>query len=261
MSSRRFFIRNAIAAIGLVPVLTGAASAHDVWLTIAGDAAHRRAIINYGHPDDRPPAFADKVVDLVAVAKSGSTSLLKGIELATKKGITVAQSKPFADDGHVLLAARYDNGFWIRTTDGLYRNATRRFAPDAAESMWSAKFAKALTGPDAPWDKVLGQTLEIVPLSDPVAAKPGQTLRVKVLFQGKPLAGADVERGDSVTVVAEKDIPRFATDAEGIASVPIVKAGAHLLVIDHKVSPSATPDQANADMFNATLWFSTGKAK
>jgi len=45
----------------------------------------------------------------------------------------------------------------------------------------------------------------------------GQTLRVKVLFQGKPLSGADVERGDGTTVVAEKDIPRFATDADGIA--------------------------------------------
>ena len=65
-----------------------------------------------------------------------------------------------------------------------------------------------------------------------------------------------VERGDGVTAVPEKDIPRFATDADGIASIPIVKTGPHLLVIDHRVSPSATPDQANADLFNATLWFS-----
>jgi uncharacterized GH25 family protein len=240
-------------------VMTGVASAHDVWLTVAGDVGRRRAIVNYGHPDDRPPAFADKVVDLVAVTKSGQSSLLDGIALTTKKGVTVAQSRPFADDGHTLLAARYDNGFWIKTADGVYRNATRRLFPDAADSMWSAKFAKALTGPDAPWGKVMGQLLEIVPLSDPAAAKPGQTLRVKVLLQGKPLSGAEVERGDGVTVVAEKDIPRFTTDADGIASVPIVKAGAHLLVIDHKVAPSATPDQANTDMLNATLWFSTAK--
>jgi len=259
MTPRLLYIRNAIAAIALLPIMTGAAFAHDVWLTITGDAAHRRAIVNYGHPDDRPPAFADKVVDLVAITKRGQEPLLKGIEPAAKKGIVVAQSKPFADDGHTLLAARYDNGFWIKTADGLYRNATRRLFPDAADSMWSAKFAKALTGPDAPWEKVLGQTLEIVPLSDPAKAKPGQTLSLKVLFQGKPLSGVDVERGDGTTVVAEKDIPRFATDADGIAAVPIVKAGSHLLVVDHRISPSATPDQANADLFNATLWFSTAK--
>ena len=70
---------------------------------------------------------------------------------------------------------------------------------------------------------------------------------------GKPLAGGEVERGDGKTVVAEKDIPRFKTDAEGIAEVPIVNAGPQLLVIDHKVTPSGSPDQANTDMFNATL--------
>ncbi|WP_163363670.1 DUF4198 domain-containing protein, partial [Enterobacter cloacae] len=78
---------------------------------------------------------------------------------------------------------------------------------------------------------------------------------LKVLFHGKPLAGAEVERGDGVTAVAEKDIPRFSTDADGVAAVPLVKAGPHLLVIDHKVTPSASPDQANADLYNATLWF------
>jgi uncharacterized GH25 family protein len=92
-------------------------------------------------------------------------------------------------------------------------------------------------------------------------AKPGQTLRLKVLFHGKPLSGIDVERGDGVTAVAEQDITRFATDADGIASMPVVKAGPHLLVVDHRVTPSATPDEANADLFNATLWFNTATAR
>jgi uncharacterized GH25 family protein len=254
-----FRLRNVVFAIASMCAMAASASAHDVWLTIAGEAASRRAIVNYGHPDDRPPAFAAKVVDLVAINSRGSVSLLKGIAQTTNKGIAVAQTKPFADDGRTLLAVRYDNGFWIKTADGPYRNATRRLVPDAADSIWSVKFAKALTGPDAPWEKVLGHVLEIVPLSDPAKARPGQTLRLKVLFQGKPLSGGDVERGDSVTAVAEKDIPRFTTDAEGIATIPIVKAGQHLLVIDHKVSPSATPDQANTDRFNATLWFRVGQ--
>ena len=237
-----------------------AASAHDVWLTIAGEPAARRAIVNYGHPDDRPPALADKVVDLLMVTASAQKSLREGIGSATVSGLSVAQSKPFVDDGHALLAARYDNGFWTKTSEGTYRNAARGFVSDAVDSMWSVKFAKALTGPDAPWQNALGHDLEIVPLSDPDRTKPGQTLQVKVLFRGKPLAGAEVERGDGVTAVPEKDIPRFKTDGEGVASVPIVSAGAHLLVIDHKVTPSATPDQANFDMFNATLWFSTAPA-
>jgi uncharacterized GH25 family protein len=159
---------------GVLAVQIGSASAHDVWLTFTRAAASRRAIVNYGHPDDRPPAFADKVVDLQAVTTKGRMSLLTGLGLKTEKGTTVVETKPFVDDEHTLLAARYDNGFWIKLADGTYRNATRRLVPDAADSMWSVKFAKAVTGPDAPWDAVLGQGLEIVPLSDPAKARAGR---------------------------------------------------------------------------------------
>lgn len=76
-----------------------------------------------------------------------------------------------------------------------------------------------------------------------------------MLFRGKPLAGGKVERGDGLTPVPEDDIPRFTTDADGVAAIPIVKAGPTQLAIDHEVSPSATPDLATVDMFNATLCY------
>lgn len=135
------------------------------------------------------------------------------------------------------------------------RNATNRKAPGAVESLWSMKFAKALTGPGAPWDRVLGHDLEIVPLSDPLSVRPGQSLRLRVLFQGQPLAGGSIERGDGVTAVPEADIPRFATDGDGVAEVPIVKAGPMQLVVEQSVSPSATPSLADTDMYDATLWY------
>ena len=247
----------AVATAASAVVVPGA-SAHDVWLTLAGPPAARRAIVNYGHPDDRPPAVADKVLDLVAISGDGQRSLLAGLAAARADGVSVARSRPFADDGHAMIAARYDNGYWVKIADKVYRNASRRLAPDATESMWSGKFAKALTGPGAPWSKVLGHELEIVPLSDPAGAKPGDTLRVRVLFRGTPLAGGEVERGDGVTPVPEKDIPRFKTDQDGVAAIPIVKAGSHLIVIDHRFAPSATPDLATADLYNATLWFTIG---
>ena len=257
--TRRNLKRLAIAAATAGFALFGhAASAHDVWLTLAGDAANRRVVINYGHPDDRPPPLADKVLDLTAIKSDGKTSLLKGLSAKEERGIFVVESEKFADDGHVLLAASYDNGYWVKLPSGLYRNVTRRFAPDAMEALWSSKFAKTITGAGAPWQTVVGHEIEIVPLADPAGVKPGDSLRIRVLFHGKPLSGGQVERGDGTTVVAEKDIPRFVTDAEGVAIIPIVKPGPHLLVIDYRVAPSATPDQANEDLYTATLWFSTG---
>lgn len=256
MSSILSRLSSALLATGLAIASAAPSSAHDVWLTLSGSASSRRVIVNYGHPDDRPPAFADKVVDVFAITEKGRNSLLDGISAGSENGIQIAKTKPFDDAGHTLLAARYDNGFWIKTADGLYRNATRRLRPDAAESFWSGKFAKAISGADAPWQQVLGHELELVPLSDPVKTKPGEALKVRVLFRGKPLPDAEVERGDGKTVVAEKDIPKFRTDGDGVAAIPIISIGPQLLVIDHRSTPSAAPDQATADLYNATLWFS-----
>ena len=138
-------------------------------------------------------------------------------------------------------------------------NVSKRFVPGALDSFWSAKFAKALTGAGAPWSTVLGHELEIVPLGDPAAAKPGQSVRVRLLFRGRPLAGAQVERGDGLTVMKEEDIPRFPTDGDGITVIPMVKPGRVLLAVDHRATPSLTPDLAATDLFNATLWFVAGK--
>ncbi len=45
---------------------------------------------------------------------------------------------------------------------------------------------------DDTYKRVLEQRLEIVPQSNPYAMKPGDTLRVRILFEGKPLVGAKV---------------------------------------------------------------------
>lgn len=243
-------------AAGTAPV----ASAHDVWLTTAGPASARRVLVNYGHPGDRPPAVADKVLDLVAITGEGRVSLLAGLAPGYAEGALIARSRPIADNGRMLLAVRYDNGYWVKIADNVYRNVSKRMAPEAIDSLWSAKFAKAATGPGAPWDTVLGHDLEIVPMADPVAARVGESLRIRVLFRGKPLAGVDVERGDGVTAIKEGDIPRFKTDGDGIAAIPIVKAGPVLLVIDHRVSPSGTPEIAATDLFNGTFAFRTPAA-
>jgi len=54
---------------------------------------------------------------------------------------------------------------------------------------WSAKFAKALIGVGAPWSTVLGHELELIPLDDPSALRPGKILQIRLLFRGSPRAG------------------------------------------------------------------------
>ena len=184
--------------------------------------------------------LADKIVDFAALTGEERVDLMGGLTHKQTPAAIVVESRGFNDRGHSLVAVSYDNGYWAKTPSGSYRNATIRSVPDAQDSLWSVKFAKAITGRGAPWGTVMGTLLEVVPLSDPAAAKPGDSLRVRVLFQGKPLANIAVERTDGVTLIKEEDIPRFMTDSDGVASVPIVGTGPHLLAIDYKVSPSGT---------------------
>src|SRR5438105_15565292 len=50
MTPRLLYIRNAIAAIASLPIMTGAAFAHDLLLAVPCDGAQRRALANSGHP-------------------------------------------------------------------------------------------------------------------------------------------------------------------------------------------------------------------
>lgn len=76
-----------------------------------------------------------------------------------------------------------------------------------------------------------GQRLEIIPSSDPLAARAGDTLPVQLLFDGKPLAGALVKawhkRGRQTLIV------RVRTDAEGKAVFDLPYAGAWMISVVH----------------------------
>jgi uncharacterized GH25 family protein len=50
--------------------------------------------------------------------------------------------------------------------------------------------AAAPTAPAAGFDRPVGMTLELIPEKNPYGLKPGEELPVRLLYQGKPLAGA-----------------------------------------------------------------------
>jgi uncharacterized GH25 family protein len=231
---------------------SAAANAHDLWLTTTADRP-LRVLVNYGHPHDRPPPQADKVIELTAISPDRTLSLIADLAPVTSLGAPVLASQPIGL-ASALLAAKYDNGYFVKTPDG-YRNTSKRLFPNGADSIWSIKFAKTVLGPAAPWDHVLGHELEIVPDMNPSSITPGGRLRVRVLFRGHPLANAEIERTDGVTPIAQKDIPLFTTDRDGVAEIPIETPGPQLLAIDHLVNPSVTPELADGDLYNATLFF------
>jgi len=85
---------------------------------------------------------------------------------------------------------------------------------------------------------VLGQGLEIIPLKDPALVKPGEHFKLKVLYNGKPLAKEKTVyqvaqgkklKGQNVTITSNR----------GIARIKIISSGRYLVEIDHaETNPS-----------------------
>jgi len=223
------------------------ARAHDIVVFAkAGEAVS----VQYGHPGDWQTLDRYRILDLEARTAGGAvSSQLEALRFAPDG--TAAHVEARADSS--VIAARYDNGFWAKLTDGTYRNARRTELAGVVEAMSSFKYAKAWIAGDG-WRYGVGHGLEILPLATPASAKPGTGFSVRVLWQGKPLAGVGVEIGDGVTVRKEADIPRFLTDAEGVASLPITAGGWQVIAVDHE-TPSRFPGLADKDRYVATFTF------
>lgn len=246
--------------VGLVIAVS--ANAHDVWITIAPEREGTiRALVHHGHPGDRKTPDPDKLFEFIMRGNQESvSSLLPGITRAQQDGVPVLITDPVAltnETGSVVLAARYDNGYWVKTPQG-HRNTSKRQVPDAEDSLYSIKFAKALFQIGAEttdvYQQKIGHRLELVPLSNPFTSKVGDILKVQVYFDGRPLRDNAIESGDGVTPMEEKDIPRYRTDRHGIAAIPITRSGLHLFVIDH-LDASIHQDLASRELYNATLSF------
>ena len=210
-----------LSVLCFVPVLPQA-EAHDVWITTVQEGAALRAIVHHGHPDDRKMPERDKLFEFNAIgSRRHQQSLLSGITRAVQNGMPVLMTEPLtmAEMDSLMVVARYDNGYWVKTSHG-HRNTSKLHVPDAEDSLSSMKYAKALieigSESSALYEKAVGHRFELIPLSNPFSLKPGDALKIRVQFDGKPLAGVSVEIGDGETPMEETQIPRYQPMSSGL---------------------------------------------
>lgn len=93
---------------------------------------------------------------------------------------------------------------------------------------------------DATFATRTGQRLEIVPQSDPLAARPGDRLAFTVIFDGKPLAGALVRawhyREKNLLVVKGR------TTTDGTIAFELPYAGPWMISLVHMIPLKDVPD-------------------
>lgn len=149
-------------------------------------------------------------------------------------------------DGTAILAGHREGVVWTQTTKG-WVAASKQGLDGVISSNLYEKFCKTLitVGKSSDdWGRVLGQKLEIVPLSDPSAARVGDEIGFKFLYDGKPIAPENVlATYDGFSYGTMTFAYSTEPGDDGTAKVKITAPGVWMVRIAHKIDkPTADYD-------------------
>jgi nickel transport protein len=125
-----------------------------------------------------------------------------------------------------VVTAVMDNGTWSKAPDGEWHKKGKDEMPQAVLSEKTIKYAVVLRGPlSKPLPALPGQTLQIGPVDAALPLLLGQPLKLRVLFNGKPVAGAQVQND----YVNDPDNEGVKSDANGIATISVRNQGLNVV--------------------------------
>jgi uncharacterized GH25 family protein len=244
-----------ILAAGLFCAHASISSAHDTWVEVntpvvrVGDVIHADLKLGNHGNDHRDFKLHSRITlapcTLDVIAPSGTTSDLKSRVVATaseeKQGYWTARHVT-TEPGLHILAHQLDI---LHGTTRAVKSAKTYFIAGSVEE------SAARTGHERP----LGHDLEIIPLTHPVTmTAAGQPVRVKLLFEGKPLAGARVSfipRGQQLTKDLDPTFERTTT-SDGVAEFTPAEGNVVLIVVHHAM-PERKGEGFEKTQFSATL--------
>jgi nickel transport protein len=229
------------------------AHAHMFWLNVNYDTPKAgepvQVEIGFGHkfPQDEEIKTA-RLGPVRAVGPDGRAVALKKLSPITYELVPKA-------DGVYVITAQLVPGFVTRTPRGM-KMQTKKGVPDANYCFRFDMAAKTLVNvgkPKSGFDRRGHSTLEIMPLKNLNSLKVGETLPVKVMFQGKPLAGAEVKFTHDGWSDPDKPFAILGkTNTRGEIQVKPDKPGRWLLIASHK-TPYANPEECDENFYGASL--------
>jgi uncharacterized GH25 family protein len=197
-------------------ILTAAstAAAHDLWLVPSaflvepGEVLEVRGQTSSRFPTSEAAVSLDRIAQAQLIDAEGAHALT---DLGRVGQSLLIRERP-RTAGQKLVAVTLHPRSVRESAEGFRRYLVLEGAPEAAEryermgllpsdsvTRRYAKYAKTFVevgrGEPRVFSRVVGHPLEFVPLGDPAALRAGDTLSVRLLFGGEPLAGVRVHAG------------------------------------------------------------------
>ncbi|MFO1426656.1 MAG: DUF4198 domain-containing protein [Steroidobacteraceae bacterium] len=150
-----------------------------------------------------------------------------------------------------VVAAVLFNGIWSKTPEGEWLKKGRDEVPNAVVAEKNYKYAVQIRGPlTSPVPLLAGHSLQVVPVGTALPALLGRPLRLRVLFQGKPVAGARV----LTDFVNDPDARPLLTAKDGTVTIKVRNQGLNVIAAIYN-GPSDEPTKADRMEHLATLSF------
>lgn len=235
--------------------------AHDLFLKperffVAPPQGLRVRVINGTFDKSENAIDASRVADLSIVTAEGRTKLDTAKTWAAEEPMSVASIGPLSSGVAVIGASTLPRELELTGKefneylkgDGVPDVLDDRKAKGELERSARERYSKhvktivqAGDGRSGKVDTVLGYPAELVPLADPYALKTGETLPLKALVDGRPVANQYVLAGGRTPDGRRQTVQALRSDADGIVRVRLAARGQWYVKFIHMVRLSGDP--------------------
>jgi nickel transport protein len=218
------FVRSILVA-GL-SCCASAAMAHTVWLESVPQSKGDYQVLFGGHAGKLETYAPEKIKQIGAVDKQGK-------KLNVERDIKADGVRLHVEGSPALISMHFDNGIHSRRATGPSVEKPMNEVPGATRATYAVKYHKTVVDWAPLVTQTIGQPFEVIPLSaqQPVADQP---FRIRVLQDGKPVAGVKLGHGEEGTATDP------VTDAEGVAAF-VPKQGFNRLWAGKRIAVTGNP--------------------
>jgi ketosteroid isomerase-like protein len=250
ISRKAAVVRTAAAAVGLL-LIAATTAAHDFWLIpnafliAPGNVLEVRGQTSSRFPTSEGAVGPDRVAGARIIDASGATPL-RDLPVA-EKSLLIRQ--PVRTPGQKIVAVTTRPRSVRESAEGFRHYLVVESPPEALEryqregklptdsitrryTKYAKTFVEVGSGGPRVYQQAVDHPLEFIPLSDPAALRAGDTLGVRLLLRGQPLAGVKVHASGvpadlGLTAAAAERAQEVTvhTDAHGVARIPVGRAG------------------------------------